>query len=226
MNEKDKIIVNDVLDVAVSVVPGLGIAWGLSKAVYGAGLKLRQQKALEWVEMVRDNPVIFTEQILGQAEFQDAFVYTLEKYIRERSDEKREVIERIFLGYASTLDRERFELERLVSTISLVSYDGLMLLGLLEQLSSQSNYGKNLSELLKEYLVTDSNNNQGKYALKPNENIREVWANAETDLISIGLLRTYNIARLGGDGYVGYPDYDLSKLGKETIKYIKQDKKS
>jgi len=223
MNDKDKQIVKDSLDMIVSSVPGLNVAWGLSKALYGAGLKLRQQRALEWVEMVRDNPTIFTKQILEQSEFQDGFVFVLEKYVRERNEQKREIIKKIFLGYTNSTKREKFELERLINTLSLISYDGLVLLGLLEKLSSKANYGKMLSELLKNYLVKDSNDNPGKYNLKPNENIREVWLNAETDLISIGLLRTYNIARSGGKDHVSYPDYDLSKLGKEMIKYIKHN---
>lgn len=223
MNDKDKQIVKDSLDTIVSSVPGLNVAWGLSKALYGAGLKLRQQRALEWVEMIRDNPTIFTKQILEQSEFQDGFVFVLEKYVTERNEQKREIIKRIFLGYANTTEREKFELERLISTLSLISYDGLVLLGLLEKLSSKETHGKMLSELLKDYLVKDSNDNPGKYNLKPNENIREVWLNAETDLISIGVLRTYNIARWGGKDHVSYPDYDLSKLGKEMIKYIKHN---
>ena len=48
MDEQDKQIVKDSLDTLVSAVPGLNVAWGLSKAIYGAGLKLRYARALEW----------------------------------------------------------------------------------------------------------------------------------------------------------------------------------
>lgn len=51
MKKKDKIIAKDatlaVVDEIVSQVPGLGLAWGLSKALFGSGMKLRQERALE-----------------------------------------------------------------------------------------------------------------------------------------------------------------------------------
>ena len=97
-HQKDKIILKDaslvVLDKLVDSIPGLSIAWGLSKALYNAGLVLRQQRALEWVEMVRDNPHIFTEQVLKDETFQDGFVFALEKYIRERIEEKRKIMQK------------------------------------------------------------------------------------------------------------------------------------
>lgn len=87
-NEKNKQIIKDsalvIADQIASTLPGLNIAWNLSKALYGAGLKLREQRALEWVEMVRDHPSAFTELILKDAKFQDGFVYALERYIREK----------------------------------------------------------------------------------------------------------------------------------------------
>ena len=51
MNKKDTQIIKDSIDIVISNIPGLSIAWGLSRALYGAGLKLREQKALEWVEI-------------------------------------------------------------------------------------------------------------------------------------------------------------------------------
>lgn len=220
MNEKDKQIVKDssliIADQIVSNIPLLNISWGLSKALYGAGLKLREKRALEWVEMVRDNPVIFIEEILRSENFQDAFVYSFEKYISERNETKRQIIKKIFLGYSKSEKIEEFEIERMTSLLSLISYKGLELLKILKNISTNI-YNKNLSESLLEYLIKDSNDNPGKYNLPTNSNVREIWAEAETDLISIGLLRTYNFTQYGGSNY---HDYDFSILGKEFIKYI------
>jgi hypothetical protein len=71
IHKKDKILAKDaalvvaeaVIDEIAKLLPGINIAWGLSKALYGAGMKLRQERVLEWVEMVRDNPTIFTDEI-------------------------------------------------------------------------------------------------------------------------------------------------------------------
>lgn len=87
-------------------------AWGLSKALLGKGLALRQKKALEWVEMIKDNPRIFTKEILETQEFQDAFVICLEAYIKERSDEKRVLLRNIFKDYTSVSDPANYPLER------------------------------------------------------------------------------------------------------------------
>lgn len=118
MNEKDKQIASDSLDVIISSIPGLNIAWNLSKALYGAGLKLRQQKALEWVEMVRDNRGIFTRTLLEQEDFQDGFVFSLEKYLIERNEKKREYFRKVFLGFAKSNEKPQFELERFFHVLS------------------------------------------------------------------------------------------------------------
>lgn len=222
MDIKDKQILKDsaivTADQIASIIPGLNIAWGLSKALYGAGIKLREQRALEWVEMVRDNPDVFNKQILSSENFQDAFVYSFEKYISERNDDKRKIIKKIFLGYSQSNDLEKIEIERMISLLSLVSLKGLELLKILNEISNPEVFKNNqLSDHLTTYLVNDSNNNPGKYNLPPNSNIREIWADAETDLISIGILRTYNIPRWGGSNH---NDYDLSNTGREFIKYI------
>lgn len=118
MNENDRQITKDSLDTVVSLIPGLNIAWGLSKALYGAGLKLRQQRAMEWVEMVRDNPNMFTEELLRQEYFQDGFVYCLERYLTERNEEKRKYFKNIFLGFSKNNDKAEFELERFFHVLS------------------------------------------------------------------------------------------------------------
>lgn len=222
MNKKDKQILKDSLlviaDGIASKILGLDIAWGLSKALFEAGLKLRQQRALEWVEMVRDNPSIFSEEILKSENFQDAFVYSFEKYISERNKKKRQIIRQIFLGYTQSADLEQFEIERMISLLSLVSKEGLKLLYLLDKVSNTVVYKNNkLSEHLKTYLVRDSNDNPGKYNLSPGSNIREIWAEAEINLINIGILRAYTIPTYNGSNY---QDYDLTSTGREFIKYI------
>lgn len=129
---KDKDLVKDsslvVIDAIVDNIPLLNIAWGLFKSLYGAGLKFRQQRALEWVEMVRDNPHIFTEHILKDEKFQDGFVYALEKYIPERVEKKREYLRLVFLGFAQESDKNNFELERIYHAISILNLDDISFL--------------------------------------------------------------------------------------------------
>lgn len=140
MKEKDKQILKDSVDVIVSNIPALGIAWNLSKALYGAGLKLRQQRALEWVEMIRDNPNIFTKEILETEEFQDKFVYSIEHYIRERSEEKRRIFRKIFLGTVNSNNDKMFPIEKYINTLTLLSFNDIRMI---KKLAIEDSFKKN-----------------------------------------------------------------------------------
>lgn len=192
MNKKDKQIIKDSADVIVSSIPGLNIAWGLSKALYGAGLKLRQQKALEWVEMVRDNPEIFTKELLDQEEFQDGFVFALERYLTERNEGKRKFFRNIFLGYSTTSRKTDFQLERFIHTLSQMSLGDMQVL-------------KNV----------DTSKQDKNYQIYGNAdiNLSNIF-----NLINLGILHTDPSARLGP---VNAPFVWVSEFGREFIEYLK-----
>lgn len=122
LKKKDKILSKDaslaIVDAVVDNIPGASLAWNLSKALFGAGLKLRQEKALEWVEMVRDNPSVFTTEILNSEYFQDGFAVALEKYLVERNENKRRIFRDIFLGFTKTQSKQEFPLEKYIHTLS------------------------------------------------------------------------------------------------------------
>ena len=105
--------------------PLLGIAWGITKGMYGASIQLRQARAVEFVEMIRDNPGIFTKELLQTEEFQDGFVYTFQKYLSERVVQKRKIIKEVFCGFSKYNDKENFKLERLLMTIEQVSIEDI-----------------------------------------------------------------------------------------------------
>ncbi|MCX6756082.1 MAG: hypothetical protein NTX85_01965 [Candidatus Nomurabacteria bacterium] len=137
LKKKDKIIIQTsaiaVVDGLVSAIdsslnggaPLLGIAWGLSKGMYGANIQLRQDRAIEFVEMIRDNSDIFTKEILKTEEFQDGFVYTFQKYLSERVAEKRKIIKEVFCGFTKNEHKENFKLERILLTIEQVSIEDI-----------------------------------------------------------------------------------------------------
>ena len=147
MYEKDKIIVTDstmaIVESIVESIPGLNLAWKLSVALLGAGLKLRQKRAFEWVEMIKDHPEVFTKDLLSTEEFQDSFVISLEKYARERKEENRGIVKNIFLGYARN---KNIDFEKYYSVLSLLSSGDIELLKKIEMhkgatyLDSQVNY--------------------------------------------------------------------------------------
>jgi hypothetical protein len=104
----------------VSLIPGLGIIWGIAEAYYGAGLKLRQERALNWVEMMRDNPSVFTAELLQDEQFQDGFVYSLEQFLRQRNYDKRRIAKNIFLGFSTTTNKADFPLERFTHVLNIL----------------------------------------------------------------------------------------------------------
>lgn len=179
-------------DGIASAVPGLNIAWGLSKALYGNGLKLRQQRALEWVEMVRDNPEVFTEEMLRTETFQDGFVYCVERYVAERNEEKRQYVKNIFLGYAGAGSQEDFPLERLTTVLQQLSNKDIATLKDVDSSRADQNY--------QVYGSTD-------------RNIDNIFT-----LIHLGLLTQDITARFAGEGYSA-PFVNISGFGKEFIEY-------
>lgn len=120
------------LDAMAGGIPAFTATWLLCKALIGNAMALRQQRVSEWVEMVRDNPTIFRDEIMNSIEFQDAFVVALEDYIKIRTVLKRGIAQKIFMGYTTAADKERFELERYNMTLRQISTDSLGFLGYLK----------------------------------------------------------------------------------------------
>lgn len=198
MDKKDKQLLKDsalvVADQIASSIPALNIAWGLSKALFGAGIKLRQQKALEWVEMVRDHPEVFTKELLEQEELQDGFVTAFEKYLTERNEEKRKYFRNIFLGYAISDNKQLFPLEKFVHTLSQMSVEDV--------------------EVLRD---VDTSRQDRNYQIYGNEDTR--LANIYS-LISLGILMNDPSSRLGP---MNAPFVWISEFGKEFVNYIKNE---
>lgn len=130
--KSDPNLIKRAIDAGLSSTPGLAIAWELSKALYGNALDLRQQRALEWVEMIRDNPGIFREDLMKSPEFQDGFIVALEDYLKIRTILKRSMARKIFTDFAQSSDKDQFELERYNMTLRQISTDALEFLKYLE----------------------------------------------------------------------------------------------
>lgn len=198
MNDKDKQLLKDsalvVADQIASNIPALNIAWGLSKALYGAGMKLRQQRALEWVELIKNNPGVFTKKLLEQQEFQDGFVYALEKYLIERNEEKRRIFRKIFLGFANAENKAKFPLEKFIHTLSQLTELDVAVLGDVKS----DEQGQN-------YQVYGANYNR----------IENIY-----NLISLGILLDTTGNRMGHNPQES-PFVKTSFFGKEIITYIK-----
>ncbi len=104
----------------VWIAPFLGAA-GLLKIA----LDCYDNRLKEIIRFIKKNSKEFTKEIVKTQEFRDAFIITLEQYLKQRHEEKRRIAQRIFLGFTSAKDRKTFELERNYNTLSLISFNGI-----------------------------------------------------------------------------------------------------
>lgn len=198
ITSKDKIILKNVALATADIIAsklGLDIPWKLSKALFGAGMKLREKRALEWVEMVRDNPSVFTKTILSDESFQDGFVVALEKYLVERNEEKRKIFKNIFLGFAKAEDKTKFPLEKFAHTLSQLSEIDI--------------------EVLKDVKVEEKGQNYQVYGGNFNR-IENIY-----NLIELGLLLDVTGSRLGHNPE-NSPFVKPTFFCKEFVAYLKQ----
>ena len=107
--------IGSAIDIALSTHPVMAIAWGAIKAGVNA---TRKERAAELIVFVEQHCSV---ELFNDPDFVDGLAITFEAFIRERNDEKRRVIQNIFLGFASAEDKESFELERLCETSKLIS---------------------------------------------------------------------------------------------------------
>lgn len=184
------------IDVSLGGAPLASGAWGLSKALLGRGLALRQKKALEWVEMIRDNPTIFTKEILETEEFQDAFVTSLESYIKERDYDKRILLQAIFKDYSSAKNPSTYPVERYYEITKQISLHDAKNFSYLRMIASEG---------------------------KPGDSVESGDMESTLHLISLGLLIQDSRPRfLSADQKLESPSVYISSLGTRYAKFIEE----
>lgn len=124
------ITADEVVEAIATSIPGINIPYKLAKAYYGRGMALRQQRVLEWVEMIRDNLGKFSQQLFELEEFQDCFVLLFETYIKERAELKRKIHQKLLLGLTekNKEEIEKFELEKMISITNQITFAALNVL--------------------------------------------------------------------------------------------------
>jgi|GEM_PF-1489827 len=120
-------------DSTASSTPILAQAWALSKALYGNALELRQQRALEWVEAISNDPSAFGQDLVSSEEFQDGFVVALEDYIKIRNHLKRRVALKMFKEFAAANNKVEFQLERFNDTLLKISSASIQTLAFIKE---------------------------------------------------------------------------------------------
>ena len=134
LEEVGTITADEVVDAIATSIPGINIAYKLAKAYMGRGMKLRQQRVLEWVEFVRGNLGEFSNQLFDNEQFQDCFVLLTEGYVRERAEYKRKLHQQILLGITklSPEELEKYQLERRIAVTNQISLEALNVLSFIK----------------------------------------------------------------------------------------------
>lgn len=179
-----------------TLIAPFSVCWNLTKALIGNALELRHKKAEEWVKIIEDNPDVFNEKILLDEKFQDAFTYSIEKYLIERNEEKRIIFKNIFLGFTKSKNFESFPLEKFIHTLSQLSEIDIAVLKDVD-----------INKLERNYQIYGANFNR-------KENI--------LNLISLGILIDTTGTR-SGYNYEESPYVTISPYGKYFIAYLKND---
>jgi hypothetical protein len=113
---------------ATLVHPLLGIIVGMAAAYFGPAIARRKDKAEDLIRYVQDNISLFTPEILADEVFQDGFIVLMEKYIRERNDDKRLILQKILLGYIEAPNLLDFPLEEMTDLVSRIRMSDVAIL--------------------------------------------------------------------------------------------------
>ncbi|MEN9647259.1 MAG: hypothetical protein RLY57_63 [Candidatus Parcubacteria bacterium] len=228
--------------------PVMTSAISLAKGLYGAALEMRKDRVKEFINLIQENPNIFIKEVVGQKGFTDAFVITLEKYIRERNSEKRTIIKKVFIGFASSKDMDSFQLERLENTITNISLATIRFLGFINDkiqpiVNDLINKNKNyepLSKHIERWLHEEYDPNSKKVQTRHNYDSKrdtgtdkldkiykikkeiEVGINdAVAELIGLGIFRPIveGGGTLGGGGST--LEYSFTSFGDQFMSYLR-----
>lgn len=122
----------EVADTIASSIIGVNVAWALVKALSGNALELRQQRVLEFMEAIQNDPKTFNKSLAESEEFQDGFVVALTDYIKLRNYLKRRIALKIFKEFANASDKVEFPLERFHDTLNKLSNSALKTLAFIK----------------------------------------------------------------------------------------------
>lgn len=102
--------------------------WVLVQGLFLSALDIQKEKTIEFAKFIKNNSGKFTKKIVNSNEFKDGFVYTFEQYLKQRNFKKRLLIQKIFLGYATSKDKQSFEFERMYDVINKLSVSQIEIL--------------------------------------------------------------------------------------------------
>lgn len=191
---------------------GMTTSLSLAYGLIGAGITLRKDRFKEMVEYINNNASLFTPAILEDPHFQDGFLYIIEKYIRERNENKRKMIKNVFFGYTKTKNKEEFPFERYCYTTEQLSIEDIKVL---EVLYTREKSQESTKQALTEQETYDKMVFQEEY--------RQIFGNKQDyldnikHLVNLGILLEDSSSRRSSQQA---PYVKLSLFGRCYINYL------
>jgi hypothetical protein len=136
--------------IATSINQALGVAVGMAASLFGSALARRQDRAKELLDFVSNNISQFSDQVLNDIVFQDGLIFLLEKYIRERNDDKREILQQILLGYCKAPSLLDFPIEEMSDLVNRIRMSDVAVFREALQAETTELDGRNPSFMLKQ----------------------------------------------------------------------------
>jgi hypothetical protein len=246
LNDSSANIADILVDEIAKNIFGINIVWAIAKGFYGAAIRLRQEKAIEWIEMVRDNPSIFTEMVFSDEKFQEGFVTAFQQYLTARVKEKRKYLRNIFIDFTRSKTKDEFELERLYDSYLKISPHGINVLMFIktkivpfieEDLKKEVAKSHERPKMREEEITSWKQKSLSHYISKwihetynPGKEFANVYENefdirrdiftGIDELVSLGILKINTTQGLGGISLSSGSAFGFSTFGFDFLEYI------
>jgi len=112
----------------INLNPSLAYAMYSAIGLYGVYMDANQEELNNFLVFIKDHPDVFVEEAISTNDFKKGFVITLGEFLKMRSEHKRETVKRVFLGFTSSKNKENFQLEKLYSVLSSISFESIQYL--------------------------------------------------------------------------------------------------
>jgi hypothetical protein len=184
------------------VLPILGIAWESGKCLYekANNKNVLYKNFYDYINFINKNHLI--QENLKDPNLISGLISLYDFIMKQRFETKKLRAFGIFIGFVNSVDKQKFELERMYNILNLISSDAKTFIS---QTYNNSNYPERFDE-------GDSSNSVRLALLPLFKNVYEEDLGYE--LQSLGILKPYN------NSFSAIKPYAYTTFGKDFIKLI------
>lgn len=114
-----------VLNPFFSIHPEWECAFYSAIGLFGIYMAYNQEDVNEIVEFIKEHPDEFRSDKVESKEFKKGFLMFTEQYLKQRLEQKKKILKKIFLSFTVHQEKSKFELERLNDIMLRISISAL-----------------------------------------------------------------------------------------------------